>query len=115
MTNLDYAAGLRAIADLYEKHQELVLPYGTIHVRADDKETFITSAKALADGGIATKSTDADGNYPSLAGHHVKRIFHGITLDLEIYKSLICRKVRKMVECDVWECPDSLLGPEDAA
>lgn len=115
MTNLDYASGLRAIADLYEKHPELVLPYETIHVRADSKDAFAVGAKALADGGMATKSTDADGNYPSLAGHHIKRTFHGVTLDLEIYKSIICRKVRKMVERDVWECPDSLLEPEEVA
>ena len=113
MTNLEYAAGLRAIADLYERHPELVLPYPVIHARADSKDDFIMGAKALADGGIATKSTDADGAYPSIAGHHVKRAFHGVTLDLEIYKSLVCRKVRRMVEMDVWECPDSLLEPEE--
>jgi len=30
-------------------------------------------------------------------------------LDVRISKSTVCRKVRKMVEVDVWECPDSLL------
>ena len=117
MTNLEYANGLRAIADLYERHPELKLPYLDITIHAEDKADFIISLKALSDGGTVAKSSKDDPDYPSISKHIATREFSGVTLEVEIYKSVICRKVRKTVtrEIETWECPDSLMEPEAIA
>ena len=46
MTNLEYANGLRAIADLYERHPELKLPYLYITAHVDNKADFIIGLKS---------------------------------------------------------------------
>ena len=115
MKNLKYAADLRELAEFFESHPEMpVNGNWPIMVHTGIRSEFVAGVKALSEHGKVTKSTDDD-RYPSIAAHHAKGKFGDIILDMDIPKSLVCRKVRKMVEADVRECPDSLLEPEEAA
>ena len=116
MNNQEYVAALRELAEFYESHPEMPIQNDTwpIMVNASTRSEFVAGVKALSEHGKVTKSTDDD-RYPSIAAHHAKGKFGGITLDMDIRKSLVCRKVRKMVEAYDWEGPESLLEPEEAA
>jgi hypothetical protein len=94
-TALDYANGLRALADFYEAHPEMPLPYPQVHVFMHDREPFLAAVKDLADGGKVAK--ESDDNHTEWPSFHAIRMFGPIKLDVSA----------------IFECPDSLL--EEAA
>lgn len=109
-TAIDFANGLRALADFYEAHPEMPLPYPDHHVFMYDREPFLRAVKELADSGRVTK--EADNRDESWPRFHAIRMFGPVRLDVEIDRKTICRLVEPARPA-VYECPDSLL--EEAA
>ncbi len=107
MTNVEFATALRSIADFYEAHPEMPQPYSP-WVSVDTKEELAKAARTLADGAKVTKSEKGEGHTERIC---VVRDFGGLTLEVSAYKDNVCRKVKKMVEVDAWEC-SSILEPE---
>ena len=104
----EFVQGLRDLADFYEANPEMQVP--SIRLMIADfwkREDFVTVMRTMAHGGKVEKETD--GEKAIMQQHHAIRHFGPIKLDATISKSAVCRKVRKLVETDVWECPDSLL------
>jgi hypothetical protein len=102
MTNLEYAAGLRQVAEFYETHPEMPLPPATICVYSWQKPDFLVSVKEMAKGGTIHKKVDADaecGYYRTI------RHFGAVQLEASIPRRTICR----LVTPAVYDCPDSLL------
>jgi hypothetical protein len=110
MTNLELAQGLRAVADFYEQNPEAIQPYPNLIATTYERQRYIDTLKMMAHGGRVEKKVDGDGDI--LENHHAIRDFGGIKLDVRIPKNMVCRKVRKLVMTDTYECPDSLLDPE---
>lgn len=109
-TALEYANGLRALAEFYEAHPDMPLPYPVHHVFMADRELFLLAVKDLAEGGrVEKKADDSDSSYPRF---HAVRMFGPVKLNVEIDRKTICRIVRP-AQPAVFECPDSLL--EEAA
>lgn len=105
-TTAEYVTGLRALADFYESHPDMPLPYAVNHVYSYEREEFLKGVKILADGGKVSKTTQGDdSNYPT---YHATRAFGPVTLDVQIDRKTICRMVRP-AQPAVFECPDSLL------
>ncbi len=103
MTNTEYAAGLRAIAEFYETHPDMPQPL-TPHVYTYDKATFLLAVRNLADGGIVYKKAGED-----LNGYYIAhRQFEKATLEISIPRKTVCR----LVTPAVYDCPDSLLDLE---
>lgn len=108
-TVAELVAGLREMADFYESHQDMPIPRLLIaHVGTQEREAFVAAIRNLADGGVVSKKTDDENSI--MQEHHGIRMFGPIEVDVTIPKSLVCRKVRKMIETDVYECPDSMLA-----
>jgi hypothetical protein len=103
MTNIEFAAALRAIAEFYEQHPDAMQPHPNMHIFPSDREEFLKAAVALSRGGKLTKKADPlDSCYPY---YHAIRDFGGVTIDCQIARNLVCRKIQDAV----YECPDSLL------
>jgi hypothetical protein len=110
MAGAEYVAALRQLADFYESNPGMPVPtYVTNVVQVWTREAFVEGVRIMAHGGVVEKRTDKA--EAILHNHHAILRFGKLELDLEISQSLICRKVRRMVEIDVFECPDSLLEP----
>jgi len=108
VTSEEYVNGLRALADFYAANPEMPVPsWRSVSVDLWKKEDFVKAIRTMAHGGLVEKRTDSAKDI--LANHHAIRQFGAVQLDVRISKSQVCQKVRKMVEMDVWECPDSLL------
>jgi hypothetical protein len=104
----EFIQGLRDLAEFYAANPEMPLPgHPLVLVDCWKKEEFVLALRSMAHGGRVEKRTD--GEKSIMQDHHAIRTFGSITLDARISKSMVCRKVRKLVEADVWECPDSLL------
>ncbi len=104
----EFVQGLRGLADFYEANPQMEVPsYRRINVNFWKKEDFVGAIRTMAHGATVEKKTD--GEKEIMQEHHAIRHFGPIELDATISKSAVCRKVRKLVETDVWECPDSLL------
>lgn len=109
-TALEYANGLRALADFYEAHPEMPIPHAHQVVFMHERQSFLAAAKMLADGGKVLKLADEEvSTWPRF---HAIRMFGPVRLDVEIDRKTICRLVRA-AQPAVFECPDSLL--EEAA
>lgn len=103
MTNLEYANGLRALADFYENNSEMELPWNIISIHVHGRESFLKTAVNMAKGGKVKKWADAEtDSYPY---YHVTRQFGEISLDLRIPRSEVCR----LISPARYECIDSLL------
>lgn len=110
MTNQDFAQGLRELAALYERHPELITPNTSLYLYLPwdtSAKRLRASLKAFADGGIVTKrapSDDLDTYF------RFQRTFTGgLTVELNIERSVVCRRVRKMQMVETWECPEAIL------
>jgi hypothetical protein len=104
MTNLEYANSLRQVADFIESHPDFPQPHHTISVHAwGGKGPFLSAVVLLKDGGTVQKTADdPEKTWPR---YHAKRLFGGITLDIGIDRSEICKLVRPAQ----YDCPDSLM------
>ncbi len=103
MTNTAYAAALRKIADLYESDSELIQPYPSMYIFAHEREEFLKAVARMAKGGKISKKVDAaDHSYPYF---HATRDFGGVTIDIQIPRNTVCRKIQDAI----YECPESLL------
>lgn len=104
MTNIEYARGLRALADFYEKTPSMPLPYPQIGIYLYGREEFLKAAVTLSKGGDVEKKADD----PKVTNpyYHVLRQFGTLTLDLNIPRSTICR----LVTPAQYDCPDSFLA-----
>lgn len=103
MTNIEYAESLEQIAAFYRAHPEMSQPHPELYIFHYDKAEFVADALTLAKGGRVEKSADSAGS--TLSDYHAKRTFGGITVDVRISRSTVCR----LVSPAVYECPDSLL------
>lgn len=100
--------GLRGLADYLDANDfpqdACRYEIGMSRVWCDTPESFIQAAKAM---GSFVKSV-------SDSFFDVKKIFDGgIELEATINRDKICKKVKKMQEVEVWECPESILAPEE--
>ena len=151
MTNEDnraaYIAGLRAVADWLAAHPEVPLPYLGEYAKgsnlptlpiylydAPGREQLATIARAMADGGTATKAVQEYRNGQNKV--HVWREFYGIVVCAEIAQSEVCERVvtgtetvtrtvpdptvkvpmvevTETVETVEWRCRPILAGTED--
>lgn len=104
MTNAEFVAGLREMAAFYETHPEAPVPnHGILYVFAGTREGFLSDALALAkDGRIEKRADPIDSGWPQ---YHAIRHFGECSVDIQIARSLVCRKIRDAE----YECPDSLL------
>lgn len=110
MTNQEFVQGLRELADLYERHPEMLVPNHQLYLYLPYSETpqrYAETVKALADGGTVRKkgSRDKDDFYFGVA-----RDFAALTVEFNIERQALCKKVIKMKAVETWECPDSILG-----
>lgn len=107
MTNLEFATGLRLLADFYEQSPEMPQPYTPLTAFVNERENFVRAALTLQKGGRIEKKADpVDGTWPQ---YHALRQFGKIVLDVCIDRKNVCR----LVSPAVYDCPDSLL--EEAA
>ena len=118
MNGTDYARGLRAIADWYEAHPDIPVPHtGEVGIYGvkETKEEAARIAEALRPCRKVW-----DGEFFKL-----QREFEGLTLKFFFMRSAVCtaRVVghhvvpatpERVVEIVEWDCPDSLLRPEEA-
>lgn len=114
MNNTEFAQGLRELAEIYDTHPEmshlkddaslfLSLPYAT------DGDQFRAIVKAMSPIEKLPPMYDGDSSF------RIRKTFDsGLVLTVSVDRKAVCRRVRKMVMSDVWECPDSILDPEPA-
>lgn len=108
MTNREFVQGLRELADLYERHPEMLVPDHRLYLYlpySEQPPRYAETVKALADGGVVTKKAKPDDYYLC-----VNRTFGALTVELNIERSALCKRVVKMQAVETWECPDSILG-----
>ena len=108
MTNLEFAQGLRALADLYERHPEMLVPDHRLFLYlpySEQPARYAETIKALADGGTVTKAPPKPDDWYL----RVNRQFSALSVDLSIERSALCKRVVKMQAVETWECPDSLI------
>lgn len=109
MTNLEFAQGLRELADLYERHPEMLVPNHNLFLYlpySEQPARYAETVKAFADGGLVSKKAKPDDYYLC-----VNRVFpSGLSVELNIERSALCKRVVKMQAVETWECPDSILG-----
>lgn len=107
-TRTELIAGLRELADWLEAHPELsekdFLP-DELGIWVDSHEEFFVIARAL--GTFQKAPFGYSGDVLALV-----RNFGPLRFMIRIFRNKICRKVKKLVEQEVWECPDSLLADE---
>jgi hypothetical protein len=103
MTNIEFATALRLMADFYEHHPDAPQPHPTMHIFPSNRKDFLEAVVGLSRGGKLTKRADPpDSCYPY---YHAIRDFGGVTIDCQIARSTVCRKIQDAI----YECPDSLL------
>jgi hypothetical protein len=106
MTNLKFAEGLRALADLYERHPEMLVPdHGlSLYMPYDTKsENLRATIKAFTDGGTVHKDPSDEYYY------RLHRFFGVLEVTVNVERSVFCKKVTRMKMVETWECPDSIL------
>lgn len=124
MTNAEYAAALRQIADWYEAHSEMKQPFPVLRVGGVyGRKELSAFARAL---GTCKKSFDEK-------FARVERDFGGVVLEAFDWRENVCERVvlghrivpKKVIPRQVipeheeeiieWGCPESLLDEENAA
>jgi hypothetical protein len=58
MTNLEFAQGLRGVADFYEQNPEAIQPYPFLLANAYERKQYIEMLKMMAHGGRVEKTED---------------------------------------------------------
>jgi hypothetical protein len=102
MTNSEFAAALREVADFYETHPKMPQFSGP-WIFSSNREEFLLAVKDMADGGRVEKRADRlDKSYPK---YYAERKFGELLLSMQIDRSLVCVLVRPAE----YSCPDSLL------
>lgn len=108
MTNIEFAAALREMAEFYEKTPAAPQPYPFMYIHAYQRKEFIEAALAISKGGKIQKLADpADetcGRYRA-----IRTFGAGLQLEVSIDRKSVCR----LISPAVYDCPDSLL--EEAA
>jgi hypothetical protein len=104
ITNTQFAAALRALADTYEAHPEMAAPeHLDLWLQNASREKFAASVKAF---GTCKKCPPA---YKDDVFFTVEKPISGVPVRMQTFRSNICRKVRVMKEVDDWDCSDPLL------
>ena len=98
MTNLEFANGLRLIADFYEKHEGM--QQFTAYVHTWGKAAFLKNLLVLSDGGDVAKDMSDTSQYAKV---RLKRMFGAVALEVAVDKDYVCEKIV------TYRCPDSLL------
>lgn len=105
ITAVQFADGLRQVADFIEAHPNIRLPWDQLICWYSERASFVAAVAAMAKGGKVTKNAET-GEY---ADYIATREFGPIKLQARIPRKTICR----LVSPAVYDCPDSLL--EEAA
>lgn len=100
MTNLEFATGLRLIADFYEAQPEM--EQFSVGVYATGRDGFLKSLKTLSHGGKVTKDLSDTSQYAYV---RAERMFGDLKMTLSVSKECICKRIVSVR----YECPDSLL------
>lgn len=105
---MELAAGLREAADWIEANPDLPVSVGhsnLISLRCETVEQMTVAAKAL-------RTFDKNKYLPEYY-FSIERMFRGARLVISGDHDKVCKKVTKLVEKTVWECPETLLAPEE--
>ncbi len=103
------AIELRALADSLDSQPEMEIPTLWITIDCDTKEEFVRTAKLLPKP--LHKEYDEDGNFPTIAKLHLRKRTPGVWMNLQIYRSLICRMIEP-AKAPVYECEPILADEE---
>lgn len=98
MTNIELAAGLRAVAEFYETHPDMPLPYPELNIFAGGPSDAHAIKSKM--GEAAIEESDKGSSYPEW---HLKRDFGGVILHGRAYMGHIGRKVMKNMLVETWE------------
>jgi hypothetical protein len=103
ITNTQFAAALRALADIYEAHPEMAVPP---HIDVDlwsvTREAYALTVKAV---GSCRKIEPKQDDYHFT----VEKTLKGVPVHFNTVRSSVCRRVKVMREVDGWDCSDPLL------
>ena len=98
MTNLEFANGLRAIADFYEKHEDM--KQFTCFIYVWDHKTFLDQFRILKSAGWVDKDYGKNEEHSAVKISHV---FDKVKLTVSVDKGQVCERIV------TYRCPDSLL------
>ena len=104
--------GLRELADLLEANPHLKISHlGGFYVYLPriKREESITALKEWAKA-MHTFTREADSFNLAL-----KKSFGPLRMTINVDRDVVCRKVTKLVEQEVWECPESLLDESESS
>lgn len=104
-TNVQFAAALRALAEIYEQHPEMAVPQSALRIWLTDakREAFAATVRAI---GSCEKLGQL---YPSDDMFRVEKVINGVPVQFITNRGNVCRKVRVMKEVDDWDCSDPIL------
>lgn len=106
-------SGLREFADFMEAHPDLPIGnIGGINVWLGYIPKDQTHELALRTWATAFHTFEKEASDFLFC---LKRSFGGLRVAINADRDKVCRKVKKMVEQTVWECPSSLLSDESVA
>jgi hypothetical protein len=104
ITNVQFAAALRALAETYEQHPEMARPeHLDFYVTNAPREAFAAAVKAL---GACKKLPPS---YRDDAFFTVEFSVSGVPVRLHVWRTTVCRKVQVMKMVDDWDCTDPIL------
>jgi hypothetical protein len=103
-TNTQFAAALRALADIYDAHPVMEVPARPLGIWlfGAKREAFAATVKAL---GSCRKIEPKPNDY----FFTVEKVLEGVPIQFSTERSSVCRKVRVVKEVDDWDCSDPLL------
>jgi hypothetical protein len=101
LTNIEYANGLRKLADLYEQNPNMDQPFGDLHIISTRRDKYDATVAALVPDNIEDKGD----TLRVRAGAPIPIVVTGMK------QYMGYQKVKRMVEREVWERPDTLLEP----
>jgi hypothetical protein len=105
--------GLREFADFLEAHQNFSGDgvYGRPRIEIEMQVSTEAQLKSVArDFGSFEKHPDKLPDYY----YGIEKQFAGLWVTVRIDREKVCRKVTTMVPKETWECPESLLAPDEA-
>lgn len=111
MTNKDFAAALREIADLYERDERMVLPPDfDFYLGFINKEAIQGVLRALATDARVDKLPPRDKDD---FWYRLRREFAGVQVTFSFPRDAVCKRVQKMQLVETWECPEAILESEE--
>jgi hypothetical protein len=103
MTNSEFAAGLRQLAEVYEAHPEMVAPPRIdINLYGVPREVYAKTVRAL---GSFRKVEPHGTDY----FYEIEKVIGGLPVRFATERANVCRKVRVMKEVEDWDCSDPIL------